>query len=274
MTFKTISKLFFALLPCLLLQNIMAQTTSAKYQELPEINKIFKDAGVTGTFVLLDQSTNALTIYNPKRANKRYSPASTYKIPNSLIAFETGVVKDEKQILSYKGMAEQNNPAWAHEMTLKEAITVSNLPLYQQIAREIGEKRMSQYLQKMNYGNKKIGKKIDYFWLRGPLEISAIEQAYFLSNITQKKLPFSDRSYDLLNKIMPQEKGKQGVMFYKTGWAANSTPNIGWLVGWIQSGGKTYTFAMNMDINYKNSQNELPKRIEIVRQVLQQLKLL
>lgn len=274
MSLKIIGKLFITLSACLSLQTAVAQKAASSWHEIPELKNIFKDVGATGTFVLLDQSTNTLSGYNQKRANTRLTPASTFKIPNSLIALETGVVKDENQLLSYEGMKQQTNPAWKQAMTLKGALAVSNLPLYQHIAHEVGEKRMHEFIQKMNYGNKNTGKQPDKFWYRGPLAISAVEQVYFLANINQKKPPFSNRSYDILNKIMPQEKGKQGVMFYKTGWAANSTPNVGWFVGWVKSGGKTYSFAMNMDINYKNSENELPKRVEIVRKILQELKLL
>ncbi len=57
--------------------------------ERPDLGRFF--AGVEGTFVLLDAQTRRIIRYNPERARTRFLPASTYKIPNTLIALETGV---------------------------------------------------------------------------------------------------------------------------------------------------------------------------------------
>src|ERR1700712_4300229 len=53
--------------------------------------QIFTEHGVgQGTFVLREGKTGALTVHDSKRAATRFIPASTFKIPNSLIGLETG----------------------------------------------------------------------------------------------------------------------------------------------------------------------------------------
>lgn len=46
-------------------------------------------------------------------------------------------------------------------MGLRDAIKVSNVPVYRELARRIGLKRMSENLALLNYGNKNIGVVVD-----------------------------------------------------------------------------------------------------------------
>ena len=48
----------------------------------------------SGTIVVYDQKADTQTIFNEERAATRYSPFSTFKIPNSIILLETEVVSD------------------------------------------------------------------------------------------------------------------------------------------------------------------------------------
>lgn len=54
----------------------------------------FAEAGVFGSFSLYHLNTQELYLVNRKRHTQRFIPASTYKIPNSLIGLETGVIPD------------------------------------------------------------------------------------------------------------------------------------------------------------------------------------
>ena len=47
------------------------------------------------------------------------------------------------------------------------AIAVSAFPVYQEIARRIGEERMQKYVDLFDYGNRNIGGGIDQFWVTG-----------------------------------------------------------------------------------------------------------
>jgi beta-lactamase class D len=66
------------------------QAQAAGWEENPKIGQLFKSAGVNGTFVLYDATAKAYTGYDQARAEKRFVPASTFKIPNSLIGLSVG----------------------------------------------------------------------------------------------------------------------------------------------------------------------------------------
>ncbi|MCS5698158.1 penicillin-binding transpeptidase domain-containing protein [Cyanobium sp. FGCU-52] len=79
---------------------------------------------------------------------------------------------------------------WLEPMGLRGAIRVSNVPLYQELARSIGLRRMDEAVHRLGYGNELIGSDVTTFWLRGPLAISAVEQTRFLSRLAHQNLPF------------------------------------------------------------------------------------
>lgn len=80
------------------------QQIKTNWQERPDFGKYFQKAGVKGTFLLYNLKQDRYLVYNRQRANSRIVPASTYKILNSLIALETGVVADENEIIKWDGV--------------------------------------------------------------------------------------------------------------------------------------------------------------------------
>src|SRR5688572_28196374 len=63
--------------------------------ELPETAYLEETDAVEGTFVLMDPD-GKVTVSNAELADTQFVPASTFKIPNTLIGRETGVIKDER----------------------------------------------------------------------------------------------------------------------------------------------------------------------------------
>ena len=88
-------------------------------------------------------------VHDRERARTRYTPASTFKIPNSLIGLANGVVANVDQVLPYGGQPTRR-PEWAQDMSLRDAIEVSNVPVYQGLARRIGLERMREGLQALH----------------------------------------------------------------------------------------------------------------------------
>lgn len=219
---------------------------AAVWKESPQLARLFQAEGVTGTFVVHDLAQDSYTVHDRRRAETRYVPASTYKIPNSLIGLATGVVANVDQVLPYGGGAARR-PEWAHDMSLRDAIRVSNVPVYQGLARRIGIERMRSSLRQFDYGNMDPGTVVDTFWLEGPLKISAVEQTLFLDKLVQDTLPVPKAALAAVREILRQEGPAE--LYAKTGWAApQGAPDIGWWVGWVKKDGKIYTFALNLDI--------------------------
>lgn len=178
---------------------------------------VFKEQGVVGTFVVYDVLNDQTTLVNPDRASMRFIPASTFKVANSLIALETGAVKNENEIIPYGGQP-QTIKAWERDMSLRDAIPISNVPIYQQIARRIGLDRYREWLARLDYGNRNVGTVVDQFWLRGPLKITAIEQAAFMARLSQQTLKAAKRWQLVVRDIIRLERNDAFTLYGKTGW--------------------------------------------------------
>src|SRR2546423_9975233 len=167
------------------------------------LTRHFTDDGTEGTFVgyLID---DYLVIASDKvRSGEARLPASTFKIPNSLIALETGVVADpDKDVFKWDGVT-RSIDAWNKDHTMRSAIAASAVPVYQEIARRIGQERMQKYVDLLEYGNRDIGGGIDQFWLTGSLRIDPIQQIDFVDRFRRGVLPGSKRSQELVRDILP-----------------------------------------------------------------------
>src|SRR6478752_6920752 len=175
---------------------------AADFVEVPEIASAFDKAGLKGTFVLLD-TDGTLRGHDEARAGTRYVPASTFKIPNSLIGLDCGAVSSVDEVLPYGGKP-QFMKEWEHDMGLRAAIKISNVPIYQELARRIGLERMKAGVDKLHYGNRELGKIVDRFWLDGPLKISAVEQVEFLRRLTAGELAVSAAALKAVQEITLQ----------------------------------------------------------------------
>lgn len=235
-----------------------------------KIAEMFDQAGVTGTFVVHDVATGEYVGHDRQRAAIRYVPASTYKIPNSLIGLATGAVSSVDEVLPYGG-GPTYLPQWARDMPLREAIRISNVPVYKELARRIGMPRMREGLRRLDYGNMDAGSVIDAFWLDGPLKISALEQTRFLGRLAQGKLPFPTAAMAAVREIVRQDD--HANLYAKTGWYMpdDRKNQIGWWVGWVEKDGKVYAFALNVDIT---DDTVAAKRVPLGKAALQALGLL
>jgi beta-lactamase class D len=211
--------------------------------------KRFTDAGTAGTFVGYKVDDYLVIASDKDRSGEGKLPASTFKIPNSLIALETGVVQDpDKDVFPWDGV-KRPIEAWNKDHTLRSAIAVSAVPVYQEIARRIGQERMQQYVDLLEYGNRDIGGGIDQFWLTGNLRIDPVEQVDFVDRLRRGALSISRRSQDLVRDILPVTNVGDAAIRYKSGLlgAERDQPSLGWMVGWAEKGGAHTVFALNMD---------------------------
>jgi beta-lactamase class D len=214
----------------------------------PEIAALFSDTGVDGAFVLYDLAGHRMFGYNEARASYRYTPASTFEIPHTLIGLSTGAVANLDEVLPYGGQR-QVIDSWESDMSLRQAIAASNPAIYQALARRIGPVQMQQHISALIYGNREFGSTLRPFWSEGPLLISAVEQTRFLALLVQDALPYP---LELLKSVRDQiriERGEGWTLYAKTAWQNAPGPGIGWWVGWIEKDGQLFTFALNMDIN-------------------------
>ncbi len=229
--------------------------------------KHFAEDGTSGTFVGYKTDEYLIIASDKDRSGQPMLPASTFKIANSLIALETGVVGDpDKDVFKWDGVTRPIE-AWNRDHTMRSAIAASAVPVYQEIARRIGQERMQKYVDLFEYGNCDIGGGIDQFWLTGNLRIDAIQQVDFVDRLRRGVLPVSKRSQDLVRDILPVTKVGDATIRAKSGLlgAELGKPSLGWLVGWVEKGSTQTVFALNMDCTEPRL---IPDRMKLTQQCL------
>lgn len=256
--------------------------TACKQKQATEIRSDFKkyydQFNVEGSFVLYDPQADKYIFYNKDQFEQEFSPASTYKICNSLIGLETGVIKDENFVIPWDSITRQN-PDWNSDHDLKAAFKNSTVWYYQELARRVGGQQMKYWLDKASYGNADTSGGIDKFWLTGGLRISPQQQIDFVKRLHDNQLPFSQRSMDIVKNIMITNVASDYIVRAKTGWGGNGSKDIGWYVGYIETKGNVYYFVncVQMDTQKLNDiQSAISfdnSRIEIVYKIIDELKL-
>ena len=219
-----------------------------------ELKKYFDSAKVEGCFGMFDNGQGQFTIYNmPRYRDSAYTPASTFKIFNSLVALGTGRIFSDTVVVPWDGVV-RTSPSgdtmtdWNKDMNMREAFAVSNVGFYQEMARRIGRDTMQKMLDSLGYGNKKIGAAIDRFWLDNSLKITPDEELGLVKRLYFKQLPFQNREQEIVKDLMIREKTDKYTLAYKTGWGTTEKGNqLGWLVGWIEENNHPYFFVLNIE---------------------------
>jgi beta-lactamase class D len=242
-----------------------AALAASPVQDKAEWARFFAQAGAEGSIVVRDArgQAEATWAYHPSRAARRYSPASTFKIPHSLFALDAGLLRDEFQRIAWDGVA-RPMAAWNADQDLRSAMRNSTLWVYERFARELGTERETAYLQRIGYGNA-LATGEPPFWVDGDLAISALEQVDFLQRLYRNELPLKVEHQRLVKDVMVNEAGPDWILRAKTGW----TGRIGWWVGWVEWPDGPVFFAMNMDTPQRMA--DLPKRQGITREILRSI---
>ncbi len=239
-----LSKVLWVLLVLASVCACMPGTVTPAIPEELSLDEFFGD--YESCFVMLDVSSNQYSYHNPEQCAKRMSPCSTFKIPNSLIGLETGVIPDQYHVIAWDGI-EYPTEAWNQDHTLETAIRDSVVWYYRELAAQVGTERMQQYVSAIPYGNEDISGG-STFWLASSLEISADEQIEFLRRFYANDLPFSQRSLDIVKEIITLKATEDAVYRGKTGSCMTEDwHEWGWFVGYIERSDTVHIFALNIE---------------------------
>ncbi|MCM3271886.1 class D beta-lactamase [Paenibacillus elgii] len=198
-----------------------------------------------GTFIIRSLRTNQSYVFNETRAALREAPQSTFKVANALIGLQTGAVQDENTVKRWDGV-KRSREIWNQDHTLATAMRHSTVWYYQAMARDIGNERMQQWLDAIDYGNKDISGGIDKFWNNSSLKISPMEEVEFITKLVQESLPFDKKVMQTVKQMIREEEQQPGYTLYgKTGGSSN--PPFGWYVGFVQLQEDTLVFAAQVD---------------------------
>lgn len=238
--------------------------TKAQKKGIPQLQSRLDSLSLTGSVLVYDAAQNTYFSNNFPRTEIAYLPASTFKIPNSIIGLETGIMRDTQHLFEWDGAA-RSLPSWEKDLSLKEAFHASCVPCYRSLARDIGLERMQAWTEKLQFGKMVVTEEtLDLFWLDGPSRISQMEQIDFLARFYFQKLPISPRTYALMKDMMVREKTEDYQLVGKTGLSIANDRYNGWFVGYVEKGEKVYFFATNLEPKTE-AQNESmrPQRIEL-----------
>ncbi len=235
-------------------------------QERPDWSHFFTDFDARGSIVVVDERGAAQPpwVYAEERARTRFPPASTFKIPHTLIALEVGAVRDEFEVFAWDGI-ERSFSGHNRDQNLRSAMRMSALWVYELFAQQIGEERARSYLEQIEYGNADPSTDGGAYWIYGNLQISAHEQISFLQQLYRNELPFKLEHQRLVKDIIVVEAGRNWILSAKTGWNGH----MGWWVGWVEWPTGPVFFALNIDT--PNRMADLAKREQIVRAILRSL---
>jgi beta-lactamase class D OXA-2 len=260
-------KRFWAALLALVISGVVV--ADDRPRDKPDWGRYFSDLQATGTLVIVDerQSPPATLVFNRDRSVRRFSPASTFKIPHTLFALDAGVVADEFQVFKWDGV-ERSFSGHNQDQDLRSAMRNSTLWVYQRFAKHIGEAKARSYLRDANYGNRDPSSGRGDYWVDGNLRISAVEQIAFLRRLFRNDLPFKVEHQRLVKDLMIKQATSDWILRAKTGWEGSH----GWWIGWVESPQGPVFFALNMDTPRRLE--DLPKREQIVRAVLRSMGLL
>jgi len=247
---NVINSVLLASVSCL----VMSTTVVAQAEEL------CLEGNIGCTFVLLsipnNANNNSMMLVNKNRAIQPFSPFSTFKVPNSLIALDSQIIKNAKQPLTFDKEKYPVQKWWPSvwklpSYNLSSAFKFSMVAIYRQLASDIGQQKMQSYVTNFAYGNQDITSGVDSFWLDGSMKISAVEQVTFLQKMNKGLLAVKPQSIELLKEVMLVESTNDYKLYAKTGAGrANGADKkdksmLGWYIGFVENNEGVHYFAFN-----------------------------
>lgn len=237
-----------------------------------KLSKFYRSRQLSACLLVKELNKNETWVWNSSLMNKRFSPASTFKIPNMVLGFITGNLKSDSANLQRWDGVQRALPQWNRDLTLKEAFRLSAVWYFQNLARKVGTEQMQGFLEDISYGNMYCGGAVDAFWLNDTLKISPLEQMEFLEHLIRSELPCDTGIQRSVREIMFEDK-RDGVRYFsKTGWTVSSGHDQGWYIGWAEKNNRVWVFVHHIQSHSVTPSNDFAaSRLEAVQLVLQPL---
>ena len=208
--------------------------------------------------LVADVETGAVLVQEGD-CDTRMTPASTFKLPLAVIAFEAGLLESARiPRLSYApGDPDWGGENWTRDTTPRDWLRYSVVWYSQRLTRALGAALISQSLADFGYGNADMSGDdgaqdgLERAWLSSSLKVSPREQVTFLRGLVAGTLPVSAEAMAQTRNLVAARLDRGWRMQGKTGGAYPRLANgafdrargIGWYVGWARKDGKTVVFA-------------------------------
>lgn len=194
-------------------------------------------------FLARDLATGKEYVLENSDLDGRHAPWSSFKIPNLIIALETGAAPS---LDAWRDWDPVRRPAlsywpkgWREGQTLGAAFARSSAWYFQDLALVIGGPAYRARLSAWGYGNANVPDRSDDFWLGKSLQVSVREKVGFLANLLNGKLSVSSRSISALDTASFAGKATGMTLHGKTGSGPDDLANLdgtfsGWYAGYLR----------------------------------------
>jgi len=196
---------------------------------------------------------------NENRCKERFPAVSTFKVALSVMAFDTGIFKDETHPVFKWNKVYHPIEAWNKDQTPVSWMRDSTVWVSQEITPKIMMDKIMQYLNDFQYGNQDMTAGLKYSWLtpapfiRDPmqnsLKISGYEQIHFLKRLWRHELKASKEAQSMTQKIMTLDQSHKGSkLIGKTGSGfrdENYDIRLAWFVGHLEKDDSEYLVVLN-----------------------------
>lgn len=210
------------------------------------------------TFLVLDYRSNECRYINKMGLTERHGPYSTFKIPHSLIALETGAVKSVDERFEWDSVKYPEKSfwpeTWKQSHTLTSAFKHSAVWYYKALVPRIKPADYKKWFARFQYGDQVFTPGSNEFWLNNELKISPQEQVNFIACLLSDHCGLSKSTFDAFESIALQETKNTFSLYAKTGAGPVDANNFdgafeGWYVGYVKDdGGKPVAaFALYME---------------------------
>jgi beta-lactamase class D len=199
--------------------------------------------GLATSFLARDLGDSTTYVLEGSDVATRHTPWSTFKIPNLIIALESGVSDSLESPRTWDAVrrpaAAYWPDAWKRDHTLGSAFAQSAVWYFQDVARDVGTATYRRLLGAWRYGNAEVPANSDEFWLDGSLRISVEEQVEFLRALLANGLDVSPEALSALDEASLAGSAGGVSLHGKTGAGPVDSDDIdaaftGWYVGYLK----------------------------------------
>lgn len=230
--------------------------------------------GIKGCAVFFDNQNNEYKFYNEDIANIRVSPYSTFKVMATLIGLRNDIIKDEQSKMNYNGTTYPID-VWNENLSLDQAFRSSCIWYFREVIDSVGQKQVSEELEKISYGNCDISEwdgsntnpmpDLNGFWINSSLQISPIEQVNILAKIFEGQSIYSGLHIETLKNVMLVEDNGINKVYGKTG---SGPDGKAWFIGFKEQEDKRYYFSVYLDDKDRQEEINGQKAKEIALKII------
>lgn len=232
----------------------------------PDAAARFAAYGHAGTFLLQRDGRPAEVIHGATLADAPLRPASTFKVMLGLVALETGALKSADEVVRWDGTRYPEHADWQRDMALREAMQTSSEPFFRSVAARIGRDRLAAWVQKVGYGNGRIGDDATHAWHDGVLTATPRQQVTFVDRLRRGDLPFSAKTIASVKAAMRGDTVGGMQLYGKTGTFTNDDGSTKvWWIGWVEGPRGRASFAL---ASTPKRDKDLGKRIALGKALL------